>query len=86
MKSKDYTLGISENRIGGYMYLRHTNSAILSKIIVYPNNKVVFQFSYLNQENHELHRKTIEFLLNTFILLFTKANLEFNPLSDYSLR
>ncbi|KRX06600.1 Coatomer/clathrin adaptor appendage, Ig-like subdomain [Pseudocohnilembus persalinus] len=70
-KARDYNLGISENRVGGYMFLRHTNTALLGKITVFPNNKVIFQMSFLNSQDIALHRKTAEFVLNTFVLVFT---------------
>lgn len=33
-RTKDYNIGISENKLGGYFFLKSTGTAIVSKIIV----------------------------------------------------
>ena len=41
-RTKDYYIGISENKLGGYFFLKTTGTAIVARIIVKPNNQALF--------------------------------------------
>ena len=59
-KAKEYAIGLSETKLGGYYYCKNTKSFILMKFIVYPDDKCVIQVTFENDENKEIHLKLCE--------------------------
>lgn len=51
LKMQEYSIGISENRIGGLMNLYQTDTQILCKFTITPNQQFALQMTFLNRDN-----------------------------------
>lgn len=47
-KTHDYAIGISEEKLGGYFFERNTQTNLLLRFCVYPDNQCVIQSLVLN--------------------------------------